>query len=39
MGHRTDVRENNSGLSVIRITPSGMLGAADPRRDGVALGG
>jgi len=38
MGHRTDVRENNSGLSVIRITPSGMLGAADPRRDGVALG-
>jgi gamma-glutamyltranspeptidase/glutathione hydrolase len=38
MGHRTDVRENNSGLSVIRVTPSGMLGAADPRRDGVALG-
>lgn len=37
-GHRTDVRENGSGLSVIRVTPSGILGAADPRREGVALG-
>jgi gamma-glutamyltranspeptidase/glutathione hydrolase len=38
MGHRTDVRANVSGLSVIRVTPRGLLGAADPRRDGVALG-
>jgi gamma-glutamyltranspeptidase/glutathione hydrolase len=38
MGHRTDVRANVSGLSVIRITPAGLLGAADPRREGVALG-
>ncbi|WP_137177847.1 gamma-glutamyltransferase [Roseomonas sp. AR75] len=38
MGHRTDVRANVSGLSVIRITPLGLLGAADPRREGVALG-
>jgi gamma-glutamyltranspeptidase/glutathione hydrolase len=37
-GHRVDVRENGSGLSVIRVTPEGMLGAADPRREGVALG-
>ncbi len=38
MGHRTDVREMPSGLAVIRVTPQGVLGAADPRRDGVALG-
>jgi gamma-glutamyltranspeptidase/glutathione hydrolase len=38
IGHRTDVRANPSGLSVIRVTPQGLLGAADPRRDGVALG-
>jgi gamma-glutamyltranspeptidase/glutathione hydrolase len=37
-GHRTDVREINSGLTAIRITPQGMLGAADPRREGIALG-
>jgi gamma-glutamyltranspeptidase/glutathione hydrolase len=37
-GHRVDVREINSGLTAIRITPRGMLGAADPRREGTALG-
>ncbi|MFC3000210.1 gamma-glutamyltransferase [Falsiroseomonas tokyonensis] len=37
-GHRVDVREINSGLTAIRITPQGIWGAADPRRDGVALG-
>ncbi|WP_439594793.1 gamma-glutamyltransferase [Falsiroseomonas sp.] len=37
-GHRVDVREINSGLTAIRITPHGILGAADPRREGVALG-
>lgn len=36
-GHRIDVRENGSGLSVIRRVPEGLLGAADPRREGVAL--
>jgi gamma-glutamyltranspeptidase/glutathione hydrolase len=38
LGHRTDVRENGSGLAVLRVTSSGMIGAADPRREGVALG-
>jgi gamma-glutamyltranspeptidase/glutathione hydrolase len=38
MGQRTDVREITSGLAVIRVTPAGLLGAADPRREGVALG-
>lgn len=37
-GHRVDVREINSGLTAIRITPRGIWGAADPRREGVALG-
>lgn len=37
-GHRVEVRENVSGLAVIRVTPAGMIGAADPRREGVALG-
>jgi gamma-glutamyltranspeptidase/glutathione hydrolase len=37
-GHRVDVREMNSGLTAIRITPRGILGAADPRREGTALG-
>jgi gamma-glutamyltranspeptidase/glutathione hydrolase len=38
MGHRTDVRANGSGLAVMRITPEGLLGAADPRREGAARG-
>ncbi|NGM21929.1 gamma-glutamyltransferase [Roseomonas stagni] len=37
-GHRPDVRVIESGLTAIRITPNGLLGAADPRREGVALG-
>ncbi|MDO9498807.1 gamma-glutamyltransferase [Falsiroseomonas sp.] len=37
-GHRVDVREINSGLTAIRITPQGIWGAADPRREGIALG-
>lgn len=37
-GHRVMVRELNSGLQAIWRTPAGLLGGADPRREGVALG-
>ena len=39
MGHKTRLRSLNSGLAAIRIRDDGMLeGAADPRREGAALG-
>ncbi len=38
MGHEVKLRNLNSGLHAILLTPQGMLGAADPRREGVALG-
>lgn len=37
-GHKPDVRAMNSGLQAITVTPGGLLGGADPRREGVALG-
>ncbi len=37
-GHQINVRNLNSGLHAIQITPDGLIGAADPRREGVALG-
>lgn len=37
MGHRLEKVEMHSGAAALRITPHGLEGAADPRRDGVAL--
>ena len=34
MGHKVKVRELNSGLHAISIGPAGLVGAADPRREG-----
>lgn len=38
MGFKTNVRDLNSGLHAIRITKDGLEGAADPRREGAAIG-
>ena len=37
-GHRVELRPMPSGLQAIRVTPGELLGGADPRREGVALG-
>jgi gamma-glutamyltranspeptidase/glutathione hydrolase len=37
-GHKIEQVEMKSGAAAIRVTPQGLDGAADPRRDGAALG-
>lgn len=38
LGQQVNVGVMNSGLQIIRVTPDGLLGGADPRREGVAIG-
>lgn len=37
-GHEVSLVETTSGVHAIVVTPAGLLGGADPRREGVALG-
>ncbi len=37
-GHEVRVSPQTSGLHVIAISPRGLVGGADPRREGIALG-
>jgi gamma-glutamyltranspeptidase/glutathione hydrolase len=38
MGHKIAIRSQTSGLHGIEITPHGLVGGADPRREGVVMG-
>ncbi|HSK40084.1 MAG TPA: gamma-glutamyltransferase [Arenibaculum sp.] len=38
LGHTVDVRELNSGLHAIKLHHGKLIGGADPRREGMALG-
>ncbi len=38
LGHRVTLRSMTSGLHAIRILPGRLVGGADPRREGVAVG-
>ncbi|PYE90368.1 gamma-glutamyltransferase [Phyllobacterium leguminum] len=38
LGYEVKMAEMNSGLHAIEITPNGLAGSADPRREGTALG-
>ena len=38
LGHQVRIGEFASGIHVIRVTKDGLIGGADPRREGVVLG-
>ncbi|MGB1199055.1 MAG: gamma-glutamyltransferase [Thalassotalea sp.] len=38
MGHKVSVRDLNSGVHAIEVKGTKLIGGADPRREGVALG-
>jgi gamma-glutamyltranspeptidase/glutathione hydrolase len=38
MGYETKIAPLTSGLHGIAITPEGLIGGADPRREGIAAG-
>lgn len=38
LGHKTKIRDLNSGLHAIQLKDGMLIGGADPRREGVALG-
>ncbi|OSI12828.1 hypothetical protein BWD09_13540, partial [Neisseria dentiae] len=38
IGYKTEVRDLNSGVQGIVITDKGLIGGADPRREGKVMG-
>jgi gamma-glutamyltranspeptidase / glutathione hydrolase len=38
LGHEVERFPFTSGLAIVAVTPEGLMGGADPRREGVALG-